>query len=110
METIEYLDLRGRSPFGEWFAKLEAKAAAKVVSALARLVEGNVSNVKSVGGGVAEVRIDYGPGYRIYFGREGDKIVVLLGGGTKQRQRRDIENARSRWHDYRQKRTGRTCH
>lgn len=106
METVEYLDSRGRSPFGEWFVRLDARAAAKVLSALARIEAGNVSNVKSVGAGVSEIRIDFGPGYRVYFGREGTFIVVLLGGGTKQRQGRDIDLAHDRWRDYRRKRAG----
>ena len=62
---------------------------------------GNLSNAKSVGGGVVEYRIDFGPGYRIYFGREGDALIILLGGGTKARQQRDIEAAVALWREYR---------
>ena len=100
MEAREYLDAAGRSPFGKWFDRLNATAAAKVAAALARLEQGNWSNVKGVGGGVSEYRIHFGPGYRIYFGRDGDRLVILLGGGTKQRQSRDIEDAKRRWQDY----------
>jgi len=64
---------------------------------------GNLSSVKSVGGGVYESRINFGPGYRIYFGRDGDTVVVLLGGGTKHRQRNDIAHALKRWTDYKQR-------
>lgn len=71
--------------------------------ALYRLGCGNVSNVKSVGAGVFEQRIDFGPGYRIYFGKDGEEIVVLLGGGTKQRQSTDIAAAREAWRDYRRR-------
>jgi len=62
---------------------------------------GNTSNVKGVGGGLSELRIDFGPGYRVYFGWDGKTVVILLGGGTKKRQQSDIESARMRWLDYR---------
>lgn len=65
---------------------------------------GNLASVKSVGDGVSESRIDWGPGYRIYFGREGDELVVLLAGGTKRRQDKDISAAKARWQDYRNRR------
>jgi putative addiction module killer protein len=74
------------TPFAEWFAELDAVASAKIVRTLARMEQGNVSNVKGVGEGVMEYRIDFGPGYRIYFGRDGDTIIILLTGGTKKRQ------------------------
>ena len=61
---------------------------------------GNLSNTKSVGAGVFECRIDFGPGYRVYFGRDGGYLVILLGGGTKKRQQNDITAARSFWTDY----------
>ena len=103
VRIVEYLDLRGRSPYREWFDGLNAQAAAKVVIALTRLSQGNFSNVKSVGRGVMECRIDFGPGYRIYFGKDGDRLVILLGGGTKQRQQDDIQLAMARWSDYRRR-------
>ena len=65
--------------------------------------QGNLSNVKSIGEGVLEYRIDFGPGYRVYFGRDGEVLVILLTGGTKKRQQRDIEAARARWADYKQR-------
>ena len=64
---------------------------------------GNLSNVKGVGGGVLEFRLHFGPGYRVYLGRDGDVLIVLLGGGTKVRQQRDIEDARELWQDYRRR-------
>jgi putative addiction module killer protein len=67
----EYVNVYGRSPFGEWFSALNAPAAAKVTTALLRVETGNFSNVKGVGSGVYEYRIEFGPGYRIYFGKEG---------------------------------------
>lgn len=68
---------------------------------------GNFSNVKAVGQGVSEYKLTFGPGYRIYFGKDGNRLVILLGGGTKKRQSRDIENAQLLWKSYKQrKRTG----
>ena len=107
-EIQEYLDEEGRSPFGEWFDHLPATAAVKVAVAIDRIRRGLLGDVKSVGRGVSERRIDFGPGYRIYFGsiREGYavKIVLLLGGGTKKRQNKDIAIAHTRWKDYKTRR------
>jgi putative addiction module killer protein len=84
-EILEYLDAAGPSPFGRWFEDFDVPAAAKVKTALVRLAEGNCSNVKPVGSGVSERTINFGPGYRIYFGQDGQEFVILLAGGTKQR-------------------------
>jgi putative addiction module killer protein len=99
----EYVDGRGRSPFGEWFERLDAQAAARVTTALVRIGQSNLSNVKGVGSGVFEYRMDFGPGYRIYFGKDGETLMILLGGGTKRRQQRDIDSAHARWEDYRRR-------
>ena len=99
----EYLDDRGRSPFGRWFDGLDPGAANKVRTALARMETGSLSNVRGVGGGVLEYRIHFGPGYRVYFGRDGDALIVLLGGGTKRRQQDDIEDARYFWREYKRR-------
>jgi putative addiction module killer protein len=99
----EYLDQEGRSPFGRWFEALDARAAAKVTTALARIEQGNFSSVKGVGSGVFECRIDFGPGYRVYFGKDGDTLVILVGGGTKKRQATDITAAHARWMDYKRR-------
>jgi putative addiction module killer protein len=101
-ELRYYVAASGMQPFAEWFAELQPVARARVTRALARLEQGNFSNVKSVGEGVLEYRIDFGPGYRVYFGRDGETLVILLTGGTKKRQQRDIEAAHSYWRDYRQ--------
>ena len=103
LELRYYLAADGRSPFEEWFSGLDGAAAAKVTVAVARLEQGNLSNVKPVGEGVLEYRIDWGPGYRIYFGRDGQVLVILLTGGTKKRQQRDIETAKALWADYRRR-------
>jgi putative addiction module killer protein len=100
VEIREYLGSDGRNSFSEWFDRLNAEAARKVTAALYRVVLGNFSNVKGVGGGVFECRIDFGPGYRVYFGKDGEQIVILLCGGTKKRQQNDIELAGKCWQDY----------
>jgi len=100
VEIREYLDLVGRGPFAEWLDSMNAPAAAKVTTALVRLEQGNFSNAKSLGAGVHECRIDFGPGYRVYFGKDGATLVILLGGGNKKRQNRDIESALNFWKDY----------
>lgn len=106
MKVVEYTSPDGRSPFGIWFEGLDAIAAARVVVAIGRLASGNVSNVKGVGAGVLEQKIDFGPGYRIYFGRDGDRLIILVGGGTKRRQDRDIADAVERWRDYKTRKIG----
>ena len=93
MQVLEYLDAAGQSPYRDWFESLDAQAAAKVTVAVTRIELGNLSNVKGVGAGVQEFRIDFGPGYRVYFGRDGDRLVILLAGGTKSRQQKDIDQA-----------------
>lgn len=103
-QVVVYRDARGREPFGTWYAALDSRAAAKVTVALARLAAGNRSETKSVGAGVLERRIHWGPGYRIYFGLDRTVLVVLLGGGTKKSQQRDIIAAQARWQDYKARR------
>ncbi|MBI3593702.1 MAG: type II toxin-antitoxin system RelE/ParE family toxin [Nitrospirae bacterium] len=102
-KVLEFLE-GNISPFGKWFAKIDSQAAAKVSTALYRLEQGHSSNIKSVGGGVFEYKIDFGPGYRIYFGREGDQIVILLAGGSKKSQNNDIKIAQERWIKYKLRR------
>ena len=105
-EIRYYVASDGQQPFATWFADLESVARAKVARAIVRLEQGNFSNVKSVGEGVFEYRIDFGPGYRVYFGQDGAALVILLTGGTKKRQQRDIDAAHSYWQDYKQSRRG----
>jgi putative addiction module killer protein len=104
IELLYYVESDGRSPFEQWFASLDAAAAAKLSVALARLEQGNLANAKAVGAGVLEYRIDWGPGYRVYFGRDGEALVILLIGGTKRRQQADIETAQVMWADYKRRR------
>src|SRR3546814_831282 len=103
-KILEYLDSANRSPFSRWFDRLPAAAAIKIRAALVRLEVGNRSEVKSVGSGVLERRIDYGPGYRIYFGEdENGTLIILLGGGDKRRQSDDINVAKANWQDYKRR-------
>lgn len=99
----EYLDASGRSPFGLWFGRLDNAAAARVTTSLTRLGLGNWSNVKGVGAGVFEAKIDFGPGYRVYFGKAGETVVILLAGGTKKRQAKDVADAQERWKEYKKR-------
>lgn len=105
-EIRYYVAADGRQPFAKWFADLESIARAKVTRAIVRLEQGNFSSVKSVGEGVFEYRIDFGPGYRVYFGQDGQTLVLLLTGGTKKRQQRDIAEAHAYWQDYKQSKRG----
>ena len=93
----------GRRPFSEWADELDGRASAKVNAALARLEAGNPGDSRGVGGGVLERRIHAGPGYRLYYGRDGDALVVLLVGGTKRGQSRDVAVAKQLWADYRRR-------
>ena len=103
MQILEYVDAAGDSPYRDWFESLNAQAAAKVTVALTRIELGSLSNVKGVGAGVQEFRIDFGPGYRLYFGKDGDRLVILLARGTKSRQQKDIAAAQKRWADYKKR-------
>jgi len=111
-ELAEYLDEQGRSPFGKWLGRLNREARAEVTYAMVRLARGYRSKLKFIGAGVTEYKIAFGPGYRIYFGRDGDELIILLGGGTKKRQSGDILKARARWKDYqrRKQRSDSTWH
>jgi putative addiction module killer protein len=103
LDVREYLAANGSSPHAKWFNRLNPQAAAKVAIAITRMAQGNLSNAKSVGSGVQEYRIDFGPGYRIYFGRDGERLLILLGGGTKKRQQDDIRIAQGLWANYRRR-------
>lgn len=102
VRVCEYTDGGGRSHFRRWFDGLDARAAAKVTTALYRLQQGNFSNAKGVGSGVYEYRIHSGPGYRLYFGKDGETLVILLLGGSKKTQHQDVENAKRLWREYKQ--------
>jgi len=101
IEIREYM-VEGCSPFAEWFDGLDTVTAERIDRYILRLEAGNFGAAKSLQDGVFELRLDFGPGYRVYYGREGRTIIILLGGGTKRRQDADIAAALARWKHYKQ--------
>ena len=100
-EVVAFRTREGRVPFGDWLDDLDDKrAVARVLARLARVRQGNFGDCKPVGGGVSELRVDYGPGYRVYFGQHRRTLVVLLCGGDKRTQDRDIRLAKQFWQEY----------
>jgi putative addiction module killer protein len=103
-EVQIYVTVEGRTPFSEWLASLcDIKARAKIRVRLDRVSLGNLGDCHGVGDGVQELRIDYGPGYRVYFGQVGSTVVLLLCGGDKNTQAKDIEQAKHYWNEYRRR-------
>ncbi|WP_017717415.1 type II toxin-antitoxin system RelE/ParE family toxin [Kamptonema formosum] len=101
-EIRSYVTADGRIPFSEWLDSLrDRKAQVKIDARIRRVKDGNLGDCRSVGEGVFELRIDSGPGYRVYFGQAGATIVLLLCGGDKSTQDRDITQAKLYWADYR---------
>jgi putative addiction module killer protein len=96
----EYVTALGECPFRSWLSGLDTGARARIQARVLRFETGNLGDHKAVGGGVYEARCAFGPGYRIYFGRSGTALVLLLVGGDKASQRGDIRQARRLWNDY----------
>lgn len=103
IEIRQYVDRQGRIPFERWFERLDNGTQARIAVALDRLERGNSSAAKSVGSGIHELRLDFGPGYRIYFGWDGERLVILLGGGSKRRQQAGIAAAQDLWQEYKER-------
>lgn len=103
IKIVQYESEDGHCPFAEWFEGLDTRDALKVRTAIVRMEAGNLGDVKPVGGGVSERRINFGPGFRLYFGQDGDVLVILLNGGTKKRQQNDIDEAKHLWADYKRR-------
>ena len=100
IEFTEYIDANGKSPFAQWFDALDAVAAAKVRVYTTRVELGNYSNVEPIGEGLSEIKIDFGPGYRVYFRKEKEKLLLLLGGSSKKGQQKAIDAAKLAWKKY----------
>lgn len=100
LRVREYVAADGRNAFREWLSGLDVTTRARIQARVHRFESGNHGDHKSVGGGVLEARIMFGSGYRIYFGRHGRDLIVLLLGGDKSSQARDIKRAREFWTDY----------
>jgi putative addiction module killer protein len=100
-EIKEFIEVN-RSPFGSWFDSLDAVTAARVDKYIRRLEAGNFGAAKALDEGIFELRLDFGPGYRVYYGRDGKTIIILLGGGSKRRQSADIAAAIERWKRFKQ--------
>ena len=99
--VIVFHDATGREPFTDWLNSLrDATMRRRILQRLLRLEQGHFGDVKPVGAGVNELRFFFGAGYRVYFGEDGDRIVVLLCGGDKGSQSRDIQQAQTYWQEY----------
>ena len=104
-----YQTASGERPFVEWLEGLnDRQARARIEARLARVATGNLGDVEPVGEGVLELRVDWGPGYRVYFSRIGQVIVLLLCGGDKRMQQKDIKRAKDYFQDYKARSAGRT--
>lgn len=104
MEVVRYITAAGKDVFGEWLESIDdQKTVAKILVRIDRLEAGNFGDCKPLRSGVWELRIDWGPGYRVYYGRVGRQCVLLLCGGDKSRQSRDIDRAVEYWNDYRER-------
>ena len=103
--VVEYRDARSRSPFRQWLARLRDSKGVEIIAArLDAVRSGNAERkLKPLGGGLRELRIHYGPGYRLYFGQEGRRLYLLLCGGDKSSQPRDIERARAYWQNHKRR-------
>ena len=99
--VIAYVDSNGRKPFTEWLRNLrDITGCQRILARLTRLEQGHYGDYKSVGEGVNELRVFFGPGYRVYFGEDGENTVVLLCGGDKDSQQHDIRQAKIYWKEY----------
>lgn len=101
IQVVEYIREDGSCPYRRWFDNLDARAASKVATAKIRMEMGNLSAVEWFAG-IGEYKIDWGPGYRIYLGKDGDTLIVLLGGGTKKGQQTNIDRAKALFAEYKQ--------
>ena len=100
-QIVFYADENGNEPFDVWLTALrDTKGRRRILNRLLRVSQGNFGDVESVGEGLSELRLFFGPGYRVYFGEDAENIVVILCGGDKDSQSQDIENAKAYWQEY----------
>ena len=99
-QVLEYVSEEGKNPYRVWLDSLDTPVKARIQARVFRFESGNLGDYKPVGDGVWEAKFDFGPGYRVYFGIEGKMVILLLLGGDKKSQRRDIQTARRLWSDY----------
>ncbi len=104
MQIVEYVAGNGKSTFGDWLSKIPATHATRVSEALYRMQLGNFGDHKSVGDGVMERRIFGTPALRVYYAMDGKELVILLAGGTKNKQDKDIKKAKTLWEEYKKPR------
>ena len=104
-EIQDYLSPDGADPYARWLASLaDRQARARVLVRVLRMAAGNFGDCKPLRDGVWELRVDWGPGYRVYYAQAGKRLILLLGGGDKRKQTADIEAAIARWNDWQQRR------
>ena len=100
-KVIYFVTSKGSSPFEDWFKKLDNIARAIIIRAIQRVAKGGAKkSIKALKDGVFEIKITHGPGYRVYFGEDGERLIILLIGGDKKTQSRDIEKAKEYWRNY----------
>ena len=105
LEILDYLDSQGQDPYATWLAGLaDRMARARVLVRVNRMAAGNFGDCKPVADGVWELRVDHGPGYRVYYAQAGKRLILLLAGGDKRKQQADINAAVLRWDDWQQRR------
>lgn len=104
-KIIYFKDGKGNYPAYDWLGKLKDNRTRVIIKGrIRRLEDGNLGFTRSIGQGLIELKIDYGPGYRVYLGFDGYTVIVILAAGDKGTQSKDIESAKARWHDYKEKR------
>ena len=102
IRVVQYVSWDGKNHFGEWLRDQPARMRARVQSRIDRVMVGNFGDHRGLGQGVSELRLHFGPGYRVYYGRDGHDLVIVLAGGTKKRQAGDIARAQALWREYKQ--------
>lgn len=100
-QVLDYLSPEGHDPYSQWLMGLsDRRARARILTRIGRMAAGNFGDCKPISDGVWELRIDWGPGYRVYYAQAGKRLILLLAGGDKRKQQADIAAAVSRWHDW----------